>query len=99
MHIAASVFTNDDKQGLHADYEKWLEGLFPHAPISQYQHNRTGQACLGQAPIPRESREQCRRAPEAARDGAEGGDSGDQRPPGRLDRAFAEVFGTLERSF
>jgi thiamine phosphate synthase YjbQ (UPF0047 family) len=37
MHITASVFINDDERGLHADYEKWLEGLAPHAPISQYQ--------------------------------------------------------------
>jgi secondary thiamine-phosphate synthase enzyme len=43
MHIAASVFINDDERGLHADYEKWLEGLAPHAPIDQYQHNRTGE--------------------------------------------------------
>ena len=43
MHITASVFINDDEYGLHQDYEKWLEGLAPHAPISQYQHNRTGE--------------------------------------------------------
>jgi thiamine phosphate synthase YjbQ (UPF0047 family) len=43
MHITASVFINDDERGLHADYEKWLEGLAPHASISQYQHNRTGE--------------------------------------------------------
>ena len=43
MHITASVFINDDERGLHADYEKWSEGLAPHAPISQYQHNRTGE--------------------------------------------------------
>jgi secondary thiamine-phosphate synthase enzyme len=43
MHITASVFINDDERGLHADYEKWLEALAPHAPISQYQHNRTGE--------------------------------------------------------
>jgi secondary thiamine-phosphate synthase enzyme len=31
---------------LHQDHEKWLEKLAPHAPISQYQHNRTGEgAC------------------------------------------------------
>jgi secondary thiamine-phosphate synthase enzyme len=41
MHITASVFINDDERGLHADYEKWLEGLAPHAPTSHYQHNRT----------------------------------------------------------
>jgi thiamine phosphate synthase YjbQ (UPF0047 family) len=47
-HIAASVFINDDEYGLHHDYEKWLEGLAPYAPISQYRHNRTGEdACLG----------------------------------------------------
>jgi secondary thiamine-phosphate synthase enzyme len=43
MHITASVFINDDESGLHADYEKWLEGLASHAPTSQYQHNRTGE--------------------------------------------------------
>jgi secondary thiamine-phosphate synthase enzyme len=43
MHITASVFINDDEPGLHADYEKWLEELAPHAPTSQYQHNRTGE--------------------------------------------------------
>jgi thiamine phosphate synthase YjbQ (UPF0047 family) len=46
MHIAASVFINDDEYGLHQDYEKWLEGLAPHEPVSQYRHNRTGEhAC------------------------------------------------------
>ena len=43
MHITASVFINDDERGLHQDYEKWLERLAPHEPISQYQHNRTGE--------------------------------------------------------
>jgi secondary thiamine-phosphate synthase enzyme len=43
MHITASVFINDDERGLHADYEKWLEELAPHAPTSQYLHNRTGE--------------------------------------------------------
>ena len=43
MHITASVFINDDESGLHRDYEKWLEKLAPHEPISQYQHNRTGE--------------------------------------------------------
>jgi secondary thiamine-phosphate synthase enzyme len=43
MHITAAVFINDDERGLHADYEKWLEGLAPRAPTSQYQHNRTGE--------------------------------------------------------
>ena len=43
MHITASVFINDDESGLHQDYEKWLEHLAPHAPISQYRHNDTGE--------------------------------------------------------
>jgi secondary thiamine-phosphate synthase enzyme len=43
MHITASVFINDDETGLHADYERWLEHLAPHAPTSQYLHNRTGE--------------------------------------------------------
>ena len=43
MHITASVFINDDERGLHQDYEKWLEQLAPHEPISQYMHNRTGE--------------------------------------------------------
>jgi len=43
MHITASVYINDDESGLLADYEKWLEGLAPHEPISQYRHNRTGE--------------------------------------------------------
>jgi len=43
MHITASVFINDDESGLHQDYERWLEKLAPHEPISQYMHNRTGE--------------------------------------------------------
>ena len=43
MHITASVFINDDEHGLHQDYEKWLEKLAPHEPVSSYQHNRTGE--------------------------------------------------------
>ena len=43
MHITASVFINDNESGLHNDYKKWLEELAPHEPISQYQHNRTGE--------------------------------------------------------
>ena len=41
MHITASVFINDDESGLHHDYDDWLEELAPHAPISNYRHNRT----------------------------------------------------------
>ena len=43
MHITASVFINDDEPGLHHDFERWLEGLAPHEPVSRYQHNRTGE--------------------------------------------------------
>jgi secondary thiamine-phosphate synthase enzyme len=43
MHITASVFINDNESGLHQDYEKWLEHLAPHEPVSQYRHNRTGE--------------------------------------------------------
>jgi secondary thiamine-phosphate synthase enzyme len=43
MHITASVFINDDESGLHHDYDVWLERLAPHEPVSQYQHNRTGE--------------------------------------------------------
>ena len=43
MHITASVFINDDESGLHQDYEKWLEKLAPHEPVSQYRHNDTGE--------------------------------------------------------
>lgn len=43
MHITASVFINDDESGLHHDYEKWLEKLAPHEPVSGYRHNDTGE--------------------------------------------------------
>jgi secondary thiamine-phosphate synthase enzyme len=43
MHITASVFINDDESGLHNDYDKWLEQLAPHEPVSQYRHNDTGE--------------------------------------------------------
>ena len=43
MHITASVFINDNENGLHHDYDKWLEGLAPHTPIDQYRHNDTGE--------------------------------------------------------
>lgn len=39
MHITASVFVNDDEQGLHADFERWLEKLAPEFPHGQYAHN------------------------------------------------------------
>jgi secondary thiamine-phosphate synthase enzyme len=43
MHITASVFINDDESGLHQDYDRWLEKLAPHEPVSNYFHNQTGE--------------------------------------------------------
>ncbi|MCM8770396.1 MAG: secondary thiamine-phosphate synthase enzyme YjbQ [Candidatus Omnitrophica bacterium] len=43
MHITASVFINDDEEGLHQDFEKWLERLAPQEPLSNYKHNLTGE--------------------------------------------------------
>ncbi len=43
MHITASVYINDDENGLLEDYDEWLERLAPHEPISRYRHNRTGE--------------------------------------------------------
>ncbi|MGY4706844.1 secondary thiamine-phosphate synthase enzyme YjbQ [Candidatus Bipolaricaulota sp. J31] len=42
MHITSSVFINDDEEGLHEDFLKWLEGLAPHDP-ERYKHNLTGE--------------------------------------------------------
>lgn len=43
MHITSSVYINDNESGLFEDYERWLEELAPHEPVSQYMHNRTGE--------------------------------------------------------
>ncbi len=43
MHITASVYINDDEQGLLKDYDRWLEKLAPHEPLTQYNHNKTGE--------------------------------------------------------
>lgn len=43
MHITASVYINDDESGLLDDYDRWLEQLAPHEPVSHYRHNRTGE--------------------------------------------------------
>jgi secondary thiamine-phosphate synthase enzyme len=43
MHITASVFINDNEDGLLHDFELWLEKMAPHAPTSQYRHNNTGE--------------------------------------------------------
>ena len=42
MHITASVFINDDEEGLHRDFSQWLEQLAPHGK-KLYQHNATGE--------------------------------------------------------
>jgi secondary thiamine-phosphate synthase enzyme len=43
MHISASVYINDDEQGLLHDFDKFLEGLAPHEPVDRYRHNDTGE--------------------------------------------------------
>jgi secondary thiamine-phosphate synthase enzyme len=43
MHITSSVFINDDESGLHNDFDRWLEKLAPHEPVSAYRHNDTGE--------------------------------------------------------
>ena len=44
MHITASVFINDDEQGLLDDYARWLEKLAPYDPSPErYHHNRSGE--------------------------------------------------------
>lgn len=42
MHITASVFINDDENGLHKDFSVWLEKLAPFGK-DKYQHNLTGE--------------------------------------------------------
>lgn len=42
MHITASVFINDDEEGLHEDFTKFLEKLAPYG-IDKYRHNLTGE--------------------------------------------------------
>ncbi len=43
LHITASVFINDAEAGLINDFDKWLDNLAPHEPISKYRHNMTGE--------------------------------------------------------
>ncbi|MDD4202792.1 MAG: secondary thiamine-phosphate synthase enzyme YjbQ [Candidatus Omnitrophica bacterium] len=43
MHITASVFINDNELGLHKDFDKWLEKIAPHEPLTNYAHNLTGE--------------------------------------------------------
>lgn len=43
MHITASVYINDAESGLLQDFDDFLERLAPHAPVSNYRHNKTGE--------------------------------------------------------
>jgi secondary thiamine-phosphate synthase enzyme len=48
MHITASVFINDEEEGLKQDYTRWLEKLAPFNSGSDpsrggYLHNRSGE--------------------------------------------------------
>jgi len=42
MHITSSVFINDDEDGLHRDFAKWLEKLAPYGK-DKYDHNLSGE--------------------------------------------------------
>jgi secondary thiamine-phosphate synthase enzyme len=42
MHITASIFINDDEDGLHQDFGVWLEKLAPFGK-DKYKHNLTGE--------------------------------------------------------
>jgi secondary thiamine-phosphate synthase enzyme len=42
MHITASVFVNDEEEGLKQDFKDWLEKLVPKNP-KLYRHNLTGE--------------------------------------------------------
>ena len=41
MHIPASVYINDDEDGLIADIDEWLDKLAPARP--DYRHHQTGE--------------------------------------------------------
>ncbi len=42
MHITASVFVNDDEDGLRQDFKTWLENLAPYGK-ENYKHNLSGE--------------------------------------------------------
>ena len=42
MHITASLFVNDDEEGLHHDFSDFLEKLVPY-DLKRYRHNLTGE--------------------------------------------------------
>jgi len=41
MHITASVYINDDEDGLISDIDEWLDQLAPQRP--DYRHHQTGE--------------------------------------------------------
>ena len=43
MHISASVYINDDENGIIEDFDRLLEKMAPHEPVSNYKHNLTGE--------------------------------------------------------
>lgn len=42
MHITSGVFINDDEEGLHKDFSRWVEKLAPYSK-KDYSHNLTGE--------------------------------------------------------
>jgi len=42
MHITASVYVNDDEDGIIQDIDKWLDKIAPARP--DYQHHHTGES-------------------------------------------------------
>jgi thiamine phosphate synthase YjbQ (UPF0047 family) len=84
---------NDDESGLHHDYEVWLEGLAPHAPIDQA--GPEAGCTIAQERTPVQDGQERRRAPEAADHGPDyaGREVVVAVTNGRLD------FGTWERIF
>jgi secondary thiamine-phosphate synthase enzyme len=42
MHITASIFINDEEEGLKEDFLRWLEELVPD-DVEKYKHNLTGE--------------------------------------------------------
>ena len=42
MHITASVYINDDEQGLIQDFDEFLEKTAPY-DLKKYRHHRTGE--------------------------------------------------------
>ena len=43
MHVTASVFVDDDEEGLYRHYEVWLERLAPVLSVDQYHKDAIGE--------------------------------------------------------